>query len=902
MEPYEQVYETSPTNERLNWVMSHELLHVVASDQATGRDRFWRYVFFGKVMTTPQQPLSAVYSYLTSPRTYSPRWYHEGMAVFMETWMAGGYGRVLGGYDEMVFRAMVADGADFYGVVGLQSEGTTIDFQVGQLAYLYGTRFISYLANSYGPDKVMQWLNRTPGSKRSFAGQFEKVYDVGLEDEWARWIAFEHEWQRTNLDSIRQYPTTHYRVLSGPLGSVSRSYYDSVARKLYSAVLYPGEVSHLVEVDIDTWQSRKVVEIPTPALYFVSSLAYDESSGVMFYTTDNSHQWRDLNLVDVATGEARPLMKDIRTGDIAFNRADKSVWGVRHHNGLTRIVQIPPPYEDGYEVLTLPYGKDMFDIDVSPDGQFLTASMMDVSGEQRLVRMYIDELLAGLATYETLYEFSSYSPANFVFSPDGRYLFGTTYWSGVSNVTRYDFETREMEWVTNGETGFFRPLPISNDSLIVFRYVSEGFEPVMIANETTEDVSAIRFLGQAVVEKYPQLRNWMLDPPSAVDVDSTTLVPKDYRAWRSIGLSSAYPIAESYKTRVAWGMRFNFMDPMWLNGIDLSVLYSPSESLPSGERGHVKLEYTHYPWSVRFAWNRSDFYDFFGPTKTARKGFMLGAQYEGLLINERPRRLEYQLGLAGFAGLDRLPRYQNVSATYEEFVAAEAGLDFSSYRKTIGGVESEKGIGWGLDFGYSYVNPDRSNVNLDVIKDQDISLDQKNYPRLWGSLDYGVLLPWDHSSIWVRPAVGATYFRDGNRDEPLANFYFGGFGNNWIDWQAVKRYRLHYSFPGVELNSINGNNFAKLMLEWVLPPVRFKRLGIRSLYCNWTHLALFTTGIATNLDDPGRRREVIDVGAQLDFRLVIFSNLSSTFSLGYAAAFEEHQRFSTEFMISLKLL
>ena len=96
IEPFEYVYETSPTNERINWVMSHELLHVVASDEATGRDLTYRKLFFGKVQAVPEQPESMLYSYLTTPRLYAPRWYHEGMAVFMETWLSGGYGRALG--------------------------------------------------------------------------------------------------------------------------------------------------------------------------------------------------------------------------------------------------------------------------------------------------------------------------------------------------------------------------------------------------------------------------------------------------------------------------------------------------------------------------------------------------------------------------------------------------------------------------------------------------------------------------------------------------------------------------------------------------------------------------------------------------------------------------------------
>ena len=81
IEPFEHVYETSPTNERINWVMSHELLHVVASDQASGTDRFFRDIFFGKVAANDDDPVSIFYSYLTNPRRYAPRWYHEGLAV-----------------------------------------------------------------------------------------------------------------------------------------------------------------------------------------------------------------------------------------------------------------------------------------------------------------------------------------------------------------------------------------------------------------------------------------------------------------------------------------------------------------------------------------------------------------------------------------------------------------------------------------------------------------------------------------------------------------------------------------------------------------------------------------------------------------------------------------------------
>lgn len=141
----------------------------------------------------------------------------------------------------------------------------------------------------------------------------------------------------------------------------------------------------------------------------------------------------------------------------------------------------------------------------------------------------------------------------------------------------------------------------------------------------------------------------------------------------------------------------------------------------------------------------------------------------------------------------------------------------------------------------------------------------------------------------------------GDRENPFANFFFGGFGNNWIDHQEVRRYRLHDSFPGLELNEIGGNDFAKATLEWTLPPVRFRRVGVPGLYTNWSRLALFGSGLATDLGQDDLRREVQSVGAQLDFSVVAFSNLDSVFSVGYAVAREEG-RSSDEVMVSLRLL
>ena len=167
---------------------------------------------------------------------------------------------------------------------------------------------------------------------------------------------FERRFQHANLDSIRLHPVTPARDLTArALGSVSRPCLDSLTRTLYVAVQYPGQVGHIAALPLDGGPIRKLHDVKGPALYFVSSLAWDPEGRTLFYTADNDG-WRDLCALDPATGKSRVLMRDARVGDLAFDRTDRTLWGVRHFNGISTVVQIPPPYTDYRRVLSLSYG------------------------------------------------------------------------------------------------------------------------------------------------------------------------------------------------------------------------------------------------------------------------------------------------------------------------------------------------------------------------------------------------------------------------------------------------------------------------------------------------------------------------------------------------------------------
>jgi hypothetical protein len=453
--PYYNPYETFTSADPFEALAVHELAHSATTDRASPEDYRWRHFFHGKVAVDSAHPETLLYNYLTVPRGVAPRWYAEGSAVFMETWMTGGVGRAQGGYDEMVFRAMVQDGAKFFDPLGLVSKGTEIDFQRGANAYLYGTRFMDYLGFTYGPDRLLAWWRRDAGSRRYYADQFQQVFGLPLKESWQRWIDFEHDFQRKNLESVHEHPLTEFHDLTHKdLGAVSRSYLSKDGSKLYMAVSYPGQVAHVVSVSRRDGSVTQLAEIKGSRGYTVTSLAFDPQTETLFFTSNNVTSYRNIEALDLRTGKTRMLFHAGRIGDIVFNPADRSLWGLRFVNGLDVLVRLPPPYNTWYRVHTFAPDEQAFDLDLSPDGTLASVSVSGRGtriGAPHVTQVHVirtDALVHGDSTPLHTFSMGSAVPEGFVFSPDGRYLFGSSFYTGVSNIYRYELATEKLDAVS----------------------------------------------------------------------------------------------------------------------------------------------------------------------------------------------------------------------------------------------------------------------------------------------------------------------------------------------------------------------------------------------------------------------------------------------------------------------
>ena len=91
----------------------------------------------------------------------------------------------------------------------------------------------------------------------------------------------------------------------------------------------------------------------------------------------------------------------------------------------------------------------------------------------------------------------------------------------------------------------------------------------------------------------------------------------------------------------------------------------------------------------------------------------------------------------------------------------------------------------------------------------------------------------------------------------------------------------------------------------MLPPIRYRKVGFFNFFASWSHPTIFYGFLtAKDIDISGNNinENFYNLGIQLDTRLVMFSHLAATLSVGWAKAYdmENSNKSYNEWMISLK--
>ena len=400
-------------------------------------------------------------------------------------------------------------------------------------------------------------------------------------------------------------------------------------------------------------------------------------------------------------------------------------------------------------------------------------------------------------------------PESFVFSPDGRYLYGSSYYTGVSNIFRYEVATGDGRGGLQRRdrllpTGAARRWPARRARLHRGRLRSRDHRAEAARRTSARSRSSVPSSRRSIRSSRPGRCRRL----ATVDYDKLVTERGPYEPLRNVRLAIAYPVLQGYKNSA--GARLPLQLPIRSRS---RISASRPPARPTRNLGASDSAATSTSPGItsaggaQLSWNRSDFYDLFGPTKRSRKGLAAKLGYDDLLIYDEPRKLTLSYDVAFYDKIDTLPNAQNVETTFTR-LADRRGWAALHRRPTLARRRRR-----------------REGHRLDAASTGGNARAARRRRRCSAASIYGLPLPLAHSSIWLRTAAGA----DRRRDNPMvANFYFGGFGNNYVDNGPMKRYREYDSLPGFGSTRSAGRVRAE-MVEWNLPPVVLEYVGTPAL-------------------------------------------------------------------------
>ena len=573
-------------------------------------------------------------------------------------------------------------------------------------------------------------------------------------------------------------------------------------------------------------------------------------------------------------------MTDARIGDLVLNPRDRSLWGIRHQNGYATIVRIPAPYAGFNQVHTFDYGQIPFDLDISADGSKVAASFGEVDGNQSVRVWDAVQLEQGGGPSELgRLNMPPATPEGFVFAPDGKSMLGTSYYTGVSNVYRFDIASGKYDALTNASTGFFHPMPRPDGSLFVQEYTGAGLAPSIIQPAVREDLGTVAFLGTQVVKAHPVLKTWGVGSPAKIDLDPLITARSHYVPSRELKLVAAFPVVEGYYGKPSVGYYFHFEDPLQFRQFSATLSVSPFGHGTALDRLHADVELKTLSWKFHAWHNAADIYDLAGPIQRSRKGEAVIVSYNKTKIYDPPRQLDLFGSAAAYFGLQQLPAAQNILSP-RRIQSIEGGIKYTNTVKSLGGVDHEKGVAGRLIAGVDHARGEA-------------------FPHMSGGVYYGVPLPLANSSAWIYAHAG---WAGGSARSPLGSFYFGSFRNNYVDDRTEKRYRELESLPGFDIDQISARRFAKLTGEINLPPIRFAEVGTPLAYISYMRPAVFAgTMLVRSANDRSYRLH--DLGGQVDFNFTVAMRLPMILSLGVSRGFGDRDIVGrTEYLASLKIM
>jgi hypothetical protein len=849
----------SSLNDYDDWfygLIMHEYTHILHIDTIHGVARI----------------VNAVLGKTWAPNQIQPRWFVEGLAVYYESERTSG-GRNRSAVYDMYLRMAVLEGKL------LEMDHITSNtryYPRGTVPYLYGSRFIKYIADRYGEDKLTEISHAYGGTvipysiNRVAHRVLGKTY-IELYDDFKEHLRRRYALQKEL--AARRGLTPFSRVTD---------YGESCGSPRFSA-----DGRELVWIDTDgrSYSAFKIMDVATGRV--TERYDVDGGSGVGFtpdgrqlvYGRTNIwktyYHYHDIYVRDRESGRERQLTSGLRARDPAVSPDGRRVVFTTNDLGSMGLAVIP--FEGGkHEVLYRGRdGDQIFAPRWSPDGRYLTYSHWRRGGERDIVVMEVASRTAQRITADRALDTDP------MFSSDGKRIYFTSDRTGIFNIYCYDLERKELSQVSNLLGGAFVPA-ISPDEKRAYYvgFSAKGYDLHEMKLDRAAYKPALPYIN---TRPEPDLPTVARPPSTAKKQASLAGVPgveETYKDAPYSPLPTIYPRAWSFSLGTdVFGTRIG----LELVGGDVVGRHRYAAV------GSVSTEKGQPSYSVAYSYTR------FWPSLRLDTSRFEGARGGVLIDGEKQTYIEENYGFGLGVGLPvlRVPRHSgDISLGYRVNWFRDA--DETTVLVAPGDLSPrlpEVGLLAGFTVGLGYRSVERYAHSISNERGRFISLSLRvDHPSL-GSDFESVQLTYAWTEYidipWFNDHVVALRLGGGVAGGNLSRrgiFFIGGFPEqdllrSFFDSTRVGGVFLRGYPPGV----VHGDQYHLLNFEYRMPLYNIER-GVLSLplYFTHVHLAGFVDYGNAFFGDPELDEFKVGVGAEVLLEMVVGYYLPTTFRFGYA--------------------
>lgn len=461
----------------LRLLIMHEYTHIMQIDKHGG---FWT-------------PFRYILGKTAAPNGLVPRWIKEGFTVYEETVNTEG-GRGRSSFGEMMVRTSVLE--DKFPAID-EADGDQWKWPDGFPPYIWGGKFIKYLADKYGEDKIYEFVERTGESplileinrqaRQSFSkmefdtkkihNRYVKEKKIGAPRSktfyalWKDWHQYLKELYKPLREKIEKEGLTPFEVVLKSRQTIAAPIISPDGKKVVYSEETPFRPPLFKISDIDGGNPKIIKKD-----ILVSQASFLKDGSSIFFSRPSKYKRYqyvyDIFRYDIETKKFKRLTSGKRARDPDVSPDGKNLVCTTQDQGSMALNLLDLEKKELTELPTdAPTHTQFSNPRFSPDGKRIAVA---VSLPGHIWDVYIYTEKGKLVTHVTNDDAVDRDP---FWSPDGNWLYFASDRTGISNIYRYNLRTKKTEKVTNVLTGAFSPrVTADGETLYVQYYNGEGFD------------------------------------------------------------------------------------------------------------------------------------------------------------------------------------------------------------------------------------------------------------------------------------------------------------------------------------------------------------------------------------------------------------------------------------------